>query len=104
MEKNRRSLYKPIVLHTCLHLTANQTVMKYTPRAISIFVQVSAFESRYFLVLRHILLELHILADLIESFRTLYGLCSCIEIKLLIPLEAHALRLSTERGSSAVKF
>ena len=48
------------------------------------------FECSYSSVLRCILLKLHILTRLIESFPTLYGLWSCIEIKLSIPLGAHA--------------
>ena len=53
---------------------AIQTVMRYTPWAISVFIQISAFESRYLLVLHPILLKLHILARLIESSPTLYSL------------------------------
>ena len=48
------------------------------------------FECSYSSVLRHILLKLHILTRLIESFPTLHGLWSCIEVKLSIPLWAHA--------------
>ena len=48
------------------------------------------FECCYPSVLRPILLKLHILTHLIESFPTLYGLWSCIEVKLSIPLGAHA--------------
>ena len=39
-------------------------------------------------VLRLILLKLHILTRLIESFPTVYGLWSCIEIEMSIPLGA----------------
>ena len=46
------------------------------------------FEYSYYSVLRPILLKLHILARLMESFPTVYGLCSCIEMS--IPLGAHA--------------
>ena len=73
-------------------------------RAISVFVQISNFESRYFLALCPILLKLRILSHIIENSPTPYGLCSCIEINLLIPPEAHALRSWMERGSSAVIF
>ena len=48
------------------------------------------FECSYSSVLRRILLKLHILTCLIESFATLYGLWSCIEVKLSISLRAHA--------------
>ena len=46
------------------------------------------FECSYFSVLRPILLKLHTLTHLIESFPTVYGLWSCIEIEMLIPLGA----------------
>ena len=55
-------------------------------------------------VLCRILLKVHILTRLIESFPTLYGLRSCIEIEMLIPLGAHASRPSIETASSAVIF
>ena len=42
-------------------------------------------ESCYFSILGPILLKLHILAHLIKSFPTVYGLCSCIK-EMLIPL------------------
>ena len=48
------------------------------------------FECSYSSVLHCILLKLHILTRLIESFPTFYGLWSCIEVKLSIPLGAHA--------------
>ena len=48
------------------------------------------FECSYSSVLRRILLKLHILTHLIESFPTLYSLWSCIEVKLSNPLGAHA--------------
>ena len=44
------------------------------------------FEGLYFSVLRPILLKLHIIAHLIESFPTFYSLWSCIEVKLSTPL------------------
>ena len=44
------------------------------------------YDSFYFPLSRPILLKLHILAHLIESFRTVYGLCGCVEIKMSIPL------------------
>ena len=62
------------------------------------------FECSYSSVLHPILLKLHILTHLIETFPTLYGLWSCIEIGMSIPLGAHALRSSMERALSAVIF
>ena len=62
------------------------------------------FESSYYSVLCPILLKWNTFARLIESFRTVEGLCSCIEIKLTIPLKADALKLSKERGLSAESF
>ena len=52
--------------------------------------QFPPFEGFYFSVLHRILLKLHILAHLIESFPMMYSLCSCIKIKMSIPLRAHA--------------
>ena len=48
------------------------------------------FERSYPLVLRPILVKLHILTRLIESFSMVYELWRCIELKLSIPLGAHA--------------
>ena len=65
---------------------AHTTVTMYARREMSFF----ALSKALILVLLPILLKLHILTRLIESFPTLYGLWSCIEEKLSIPLEAHA--------------
>ena len=54
------------------------------------------FESSYSSVLHPILLNLRILTRLIESFPMVYGLWRCIEVKLSIPLGAHAERPSKE--------
>ena len=62
------------------------------------------FECPYSSVLRPILLKLHTLTRLIESFPTVYGLWSCIEIEMSIPLGAHAKRPLIERASSTVTF
>ena len=77
-----------IVLHTCSYFSkpVHNTVTMYTCRAV-IFC---TFECSYSLVLCHILLKLHTLTRLIESFLTVYGLFSCIEVKLSILLGAHA--------------
>ena len=48
------------------------------------------FESSYSSILRPILLKLHILTRLMESFSMVYKLWRCIEVKLSIPLGAHA--------------
>ena len=44
------------------------------------------FERSYSSVLRPILAKLHILTRLMESFRMVYELWHCIEVKLSIPL------------------
>ena len=43
-----------------------------------------------FFILGPILVKLHILTRLIESFPMVHGLWSCIEIEMLIPLGDHA--------------
>ena len=48
------------------------------------------FECSYSSVLRPILLKLHILTRLIESFPKVYGLWRCKKVKLSIRLGAHA--------------
>ena len=53
-------------------------------------VQWKSFERRNFSVLHPNLLKLHALTWLIESFPMVYGLWSCIEIEMSIPLGAHA--------------
>ena len=68
----------PLVAHTTVTMYARRTVI------------FSTFECSYSSVLRRILLKLHILTRLIESFPTLYSLWSCIEVKLSIPPGAHA--------------
>ena len=59
----------------------------YARRAMSLFC---TFECSYSLVLRPILVKLHILARLMESFSVVYELWRRIEVKLSIPLGAHA--------------
>ena len=54
--------------------------------SLQFLLEFSPCESCYFTILGPILLKLHILAQLIESFPTAYGLRNCIEIKLSIPL------------------
>ena len=64
----------------------HNTVTMYARRAV-IFC---SFEGSYSSVLRRILVKLHVLTRLIESFPMVYGLWRYIEVKLSIPLEAHA--------------
>ena len=70
-------------VHTCSHLS------DYAFRALQFLIEFSPCESCYFSILRAILLKLHIFAHLIESYPTVYGLSSCVEKKILIPLVAH---------------
>ena len=59
----------------------------YARLAMSFFC---TFERSYSSVLRPILVKLHILTRLIDSFPMVYGSWICIEIEMLIPLGAHA--------------
>ena len=59
----------------------------YARLAMSFFC---TFERSYSSVLRPILLKLHILTRLIESFPVVHGSWSCIEIEMLIPQGALA--------------
>ena len=68
-------------------LAAHTTVTMYACLKMSILCP---FEGSHSSVLRRILLKLHILTRLIESFPTLCGLWSCIEVEMSIPLGAHA--------------
>ena len=68
-------------------LAAHTTVTMYACRKTSFF---GPFEGSHSSVLLCMLLKLHISTRLIESFPTLYGLWSCIEIEMSIPLGAHA--------------
>ena len=95
-----------IVLHTCSDLSR----LVWTNTQYSDHVRSSrnvifcTFERSYSSVLRPILVKWHILTRLIESFPMVHGSFSCIEVEVLIPLGAHALRPSIERASSAVIF
>ena len=81
-----------IVLHTCFDLLkAVKTCSQYCDHVRSSRnIIYCTFECSYFSVLRPVLLKLHILSRLIESFTKAYGLKRCIEVKLSIPLGAHA--------------
>ena len=74
---------------TCPNLSGpvHITVTVYAPCTMSYFC---TFKFSYSLVLRPIQLKLHILTRLIQSFPKVYGLWRCIEVKLSIPLGAHA--------------
>ena len=80
------SLNSCIEIKLSIPLAVHTTVTIYACREMSFFCRFEGFYS----VLRPILLKLHILAHLIESFPTLYGLWSCIEKGMSIPLGAHA--------------
>ena len=79
---NCSHLFTPF--HTCSHLS------DYALCGIAVSCRISPCKSCYLSILRPILLKLQIFAHLIERFSTMYGLCSCIEIKMSIPLGAHA--------------
>ena len=70
---------------TCPNLSTIQ--WPYTLSAQCLF---RTFECSYSSVLRPILLKLHTLTRLIEIFPTVYGLWSCLDIEMSIPLGAHA--------------
>ena len=76
------------LVQTCPNLSepVRNTVTIYAHRAV-IFC---SFKCSYSSVLHPILLKLHILTRLMESFPMVFGLWCCIEVKLLIPLGAHA--------------
>ena len=84
-----------IVLHTCSDLSRlvgtclNQSATSDRVRS-SRNVIFCTFECSYSSVLRPILLKMHILTRLIESFPTVHGLWKCVEIEMSIPLGAHA--------------
>ena len=82
-------LFKPF--HICSDLFTTVHTSETTLFAqLQFLVEFSARESCYFLILELWLVKLHISAGLIESFPTEYGLCSCNEIKMSLPLGAHA--------------
>ena len=100
------SRLRKIVLHTCSNLSKPvQTYSQYSDHVCSSRnVVFCTFECCYSSVLRPILVKLHILTSLIESFPMVYGLWSCIEIEMSITLGAHASRPSIEIASSTVIF
>ena len=54
-------------------------------RAMSFFALSNAL-----ILISYVLLKLHVLTRLIESFAMVYELWRCIEVKVSIPLGAHA--------------
>ena len=84
-----KAAHKPF--HTCPHLFTTVHTSETT-----LFVQLqflgefSPWESCYLSILDLCWVKLHILAGLIDSFPTEFGMCSCNEIKMSIPLGAHA--------------
>ena len=81
------------LVETCLDLRTIQWL------CTLVYVIFCTFERSYSSVLRPILLKLHILIRLIESFPTLYSLLSCIEIEKSIHLGGHAQRSLIELRS-----
>ena len=81
-----------MVFHTCADLSRLvRTYAQYSDYVRSSRnVIFCTFERSYSSVLRPILLKLHILTRLIDSFPMVYELWRCIEVKLSIPLGAHA--------------
>ena len=68
-----------------------RTCAQYSDHVLSLRIAFfCTFECSNSSVLRPILLKLDTLTRLIESFPMVYGLWSCIEIEMSIPLGAHA--------------
>ena len=86
------SRLRKIVLHTCSDLS--RLVWTYAQHSdlvrSSRNVIFCTFERSYSSVLRPILVKLHILTRLMKSFPLVYELWCYIEVKLSIPLGAHA--------------
>ena len=84
-------------VHTGSHLFTTVHTSETTLFAqLQFLVEFSPWESCYFSILDLCLVKMHILTGLIESFPTEFGMCSCNEIKMSIPLGAHASRSSME--------
>ena len=84
--------------HTCSHLFTTVHTSETTLFAQLHFLifEFSPWEICYFSILDLCLVKLHILAGLIESFPMEYGMCSCHEVNMSIPLGAHPWRSSME--------
>ena len=80
------SLSSCIEIIMSVPLAAHTTLTMYACRKMSF----CHFKGSHSSVLHCILLKLHILTHLIESFPMVYGLWSCIEIEMSIPPGAHA--------------
>ena len=93
-----------ITLHTCSDLPRLvQTYGQYSDHVrSSCDVIFCTFERSYSSVLRPILVKLDIFTRLMDSFPMVHRSWSCIEIEMLIPLEAHAKRPSKERASGVI--
>ena len=68
-------------------------------RARKIFVQIGQSKALSFFLLTTHAAEMNVLAQLIESFPTPYGSCSCVEEKLSFRLYTNASRSSNEKNS-----
>ena len=92
-----KQYFTPVL--TCLNLSKPVlTCSQYSDHVCSLRnVNFCTFESCYSSVLRPILMKLHIFARIIEGFPMVYGFWRCIEVKMSIPLGAHAFRSSMER-------
>ena len=82
----RCTAWVAVARKTLIPLVAHTRVTMYVCGTMSF----CNFECSYSSVLRCILRKLHISARLIESFPTLSGIWSCMEVKCSIPLGAHA--------------
>ena len=76
------------LVQTCQNLSepVRNTVTMYARRSMSFFC---TFECSYSSVLRRILVKMHILTRLMESFRMVYEFWRCIEVEWSILLGAH---------------
>ena len=101
LRKNSAS-YAFWLVQTCQNLSepVRNTVTMYARRAMSSFC---TFQCSYSSVLRPIVLKLHILTHLMESFAMVYELWRCIEVKMSIPRRSPCLktvqRKSFQRGT-----
>ena len=89
-----------IEINMLIPLAAHTTVTMYACRKMSFF----ALSKALILQSCRILLKVHNLTRLIESFPTFHGLWSCLETEMSIPLGDHTSRQLIEKGSSAVIF
>ena len=95
--------------HTSRQLKRDEALFPPVHNKVTMYARLAVifctFECSYSSVLRPILMKLHILTRLIESFPKVYRLLRCIEVKLSIPPGADAYRpskISFERGNFLV--